>query len=78
MLNFDHMLWIYGRIIYACVSPSSVYVLICYLDVTLSSSADNIFILCFFFQGAFTDQHFDQDLNFHATEEDPVTKKVHL
>lgn len=28
------------------------------------------------FQGAFTDQHFDQDLNFLATEEDPVTKKV--
>ena len=27
-------------------------------------------------QGAFADQHFDQDLNFHATEEDPVTKKV--
>lgn len=27
-------------------------------------------------QGAFTDQHFDQDLNFHASEEDPVTKKV--
>ncbi|WOK93148.1 hypothetical protein Cni_G01841 [Canna indica] len=26
-------------------------------------------------KGAFTDQHFDQDLNFHATEEDPVTKK---
>lgn len=28
------------------------------------------------FQGAFTEQHFDQDLNFLATEEDPVTKKV--
>lgn len=27
-------------------------------------------------QGAFIDQHYDQDLNFHATEEDPVTKKV--
>lgn len=27
-------------------------------------------------QGAFTEQHFDQDLSFHATEEDPVTKKV--
>ena len=27
-------------------------------------------------QGAFVDQHFDNDLNFHATEEDPVTKKV--
>ncbi|XP_010263441.1 PREDICTED: serine/threonine-protein kinase prpf4B-like isoform X2 [Nelumbo nucifera] len=27
-------------------------------------------------KGAFTDQHFDQDLNFHATEEDPVTKKM--
>ncbi|XP_038720820.1 serine/threonine-protein kinase prpf4B-like isoform X2 [Tripterygium wilfordii] len=27
-------------------------------------------------RGAFTDQHFDQDLNFHATEEDPVTKKA--
>ncbi|KAL6599978.1 hypothetical protein ACP70R_045629 [Stipagrostis hirtigluma subsp. patula] len=26
-------------------------------------------------KGAFTMQHFDQDLNFHATEEDPVTKK---
>ncbi|XP_010916159.1 uncharacterized protein [Elaeis guineensis] len=26
-------------------------------------------------KGAFADQHFDQDLNFHATEEDPVTKK---
>uniref|UniRef100_A0A2P2L7G8 Serine/threonine-protein kinase PRP4 homolog n=1 Tax=Rhizophora mucronata TaxID=61149 RepID=A0A2P2L7G8_RHIMU len=26
-------------------------------------------------KGAFVDQHFDQDLNFHATEEDPVTKK---
>lgn len=26
-------------------------------------------------KGAFTEQHFDQDLNFHATEEDPVTKK---
>ncbi|WCJ24560.1 Protein kinase superfamily protein [Euphorbia peplus] len=25
-------------------------------------------------KGAFVDQHFDQDLNFHATEEDPVTK----
>jgi len=25
-------------------------------------------------KGAFTMQHFDQDLNFHATEEDPVTK----
>lgn len=30
----------------------------------------------FILQGAFIDQHFDQDLNFHATEEDPVTKKV--
>ncbi|KAK1300044.1 Serine/threonine-protein kinase AFC1 [Acorus calamus] len=27
-------------------------------------------------KGAFTDQHFDQDLNFHAVEEDPVTKKI--
>lgn len=27
-------------------------------------------------QGAFTEQHFDQDLNFLATEEDPVTKRV--
>ncbi|XP_021299660.1 serine/threonine-protein kinase prpf4B [Herrania umbratica] len=27
-------------------------------------------------KGAFTEQHFDQDLNFHATEEDPVTKKT--
>ncbi|MCL7022073.1 hypothetical protein MKW94_012722 [Papaver nudicaule] len=27
-------------------------------------------------KGAFTDQHFDQDFNFHATEEDPVTKKA--
>ncbi|GKU90347.1 hypothetical protein SLEP1_g4351 [Rubroshorea leprosula] len=27
-------------------------------------------------KGAFTDQHFDQDLNFHATEEDTVTKKT--
>ncbi|KAF3792540.1 Serine/threonine-kinase PRP4-like protein [Nymphaea thermarum] len=27
-------------------------------------------------KGAFTDHHFDQDLNFHATEEDPVTKKA--
>lgn len=27
-------------------------------------------------KGAFTDQHFDHDLNFHATEEDPVTKKT--
>lgn len=27
-------------------------------------------------KGAFTDQHFDQDFNFYATEEDPVTKKV--
>ncbi|XP_022945815.1 serine/threonine-protein kinase prpf4B-like isoform X1 [Cucurbita moschata] len=27
-------------------------------------------------KGAFTDQHFDQDLNFHASEEDPVTKKT--
>ncbi|PON94447.1 Serine/threonine protein kinase [Trema orientale] len=27
-------------------------------------------------KGAFTDQNFDQDLNFHATEEDPVTKKT--
>lgn len=27
-------------------------------------------------QGAFIDNHFDQDLNFIATEEDPVTKKV--
>ncbi|CAN4121871.1 unnamed protein product [Withania somnifera] len=27
-------------------------------------------------KGAFTDQHFDQDLNFLATEEDPVTKKA--
>ncbi|XP_022776973.1 serine/threonine-protein kinase prpf4B-like isoform X2 [Durio zibethinus] len=26
-------------------------------------------------KGAFAEQHFDQDLNFHATEEDPVTKK---
>ncbi|KAF5958021.1 hypothetical protein HYC85_005246 [Camellia sinensis] len=26
--------------------------------------------------GAFTEQHFDQDLNFLATEEDPVTKKT--
>lgn len=29
-----------------------------------------------FLQGAFTDKNFDQDLNFHATEEDPVTRKV--
>ncbi|KAI9169574.1 hypothetical protein LWI28_014280 [Acer negundo] len=27
-------------------------------------------------KGGFTDQHFDQDMNFHATEEDPVTKKT--
>lgn len=27
-------------------------------------------------KGAFTDRHFDQDLNFLATEEDPVTKKA--
>ncbi|GAB4828885.1 hypothetical protein Ancab_018545 [Ancistrocladus abbreviatus] len=27
-------------------------------------------------KGAFTDQHFDQDLNFLATEEDPVTMKM--
>ncbi|KAI4313946.1 hypothetical protein L6164_026888 [Bauhinia variegata] len=27
-------------------------------------------------KGAFTEQHFDQDLNFFATEEDPVTKKT--
>ncbi|XP_021911478.1 serine/threonine-protein kinase prp4-like, partial [Carica papaya] len=27
-------------------------------------------------KGAFSDQHFDQDLNFHATEDDPVTKKT--
>ncbi|XP_023539263.1 serine/threonine-protein kinase prpf4B-like isoform X1 [Cucurbita pepo subsp. pepo] len=27
-------------------------------------------------KGAFTEQHFDQDLNFHASEEDPVTKKT--
>ncbi|KAH9314151.1 hypothetical protein KI387_022778, partial [Taxus chinensis] len=26
-------------------------------------------------KGSFTDQHFDQDMNFHATEEDPVSKK---
>lgn len=32
----------------------------------------------FLLQGAFTDRHFDQDLNFLATEEDPVTKKVNL
>ncbi|KAG0487138.1 hypothetical protein HPP92_009233 [Vanilla planifolia] len=27
-------------------------------------------------KAAFADQHFDQDLNFHASEEDPVTKKT--
>ncbi|CAI8605129.1 unnamed protein product [Vicia faba] len=27
-------------------------------------------------KGAFTEQHYDQDLSFHATEEDPVTKKT--
>ncbi|KAG2665359.1 hypothetical protein I3760_15G005400 [Carya illinoinensis] len=27
-------------------------------------------------KGAFTNLHFDQDLNFHATEDDPVTKKT--
>lgn len=27
-------------------------------------------------KGAFTGQHYDQDLSFHATEEDPVTKKT--
>ncbi|KAL5726193.1 non-specific serine/threonine protein kinase [Ranunculus cassubicifolius] len=27
-------------------------------------------------KGAFTDQHFDHDMNFLATEEDPVTKKA--
>uniref|UniRef100_A0A2C9UKE1 non-specific serine/threonine protein kinase n=1 Tax=Manihot esculenta TaxID=3983 RepID=A0A2C9UKE1_MANES len=27
-------------------------------------------------KGAFVDQHFDPDLNFHATEDDPVTKKT--
>ncbi|KAJ0974909.1 hypothetical protein J5N97_016874 [Dioscorea zingiberensis] len=27
-------------------------------------------------KGAFTELHFDHDLNFHATEEDPVTKKT--
>ncbi|KAI4373293.1 hypothetical protein MLD38_011430 [Melastoma candidum] len=27
-------------------------------------------------KGAFTDQHFDQDLNFLSTQEDPVTKKT--
>lgn len=27
-------------------------------------------------KGLFTGEHFDQDLNFHATEEDPVTGKV--
>uniref|UniRef100_A0A453JEJ6 non-specific serine/threonine protein kinase n=2 Tax=Aegilops tauschii subsp. strangulata TaxID=200361 RepID=A0A453JEJ6_AEGTS len=29
-------------------------------------------------KGAFTMQHFDQDLNFNAIEEDPVTKKVRM
>ncbi|KAF2292563.1 hypothetical protein GH714_025599 [Hevea brasiliensis] len=29
-----------------------------------------------FILGAFVDQHFDQDLHFHATEEDPVTKRT--
>ncbi|KAF2317761.1 hypothetical protein GH714_041065 [Hevea brasiliensis] len=28
------------------------------------------------YTGAFVDQHFDQDLHFHATEEDPVTKRT--
>ncbi|CAL1408247.1 unnamed protein product [Linum trigynum] len=27
-------------------------------------------------KGAFVDQHFDQDLNFHATEQDPVSNKI--
>ncbi|KAJ6312526.1 hypothetical protein OIU77_014114, partial [Salix suchowensis] len=27
-------------------------------------------------KGAFVDKHFDHDLNFHAIEEDPVTKKI--
>ncbi|MCI18178.1 serine/threonine-protein kinase PRP4, partial [Trifolium medium] len=27
-------------------------------------------------KGAFTEQHYDQDLSFYATEEDPVTKKT--
>jgi serine/threonine-protein kinase PRP4 len=27
-------------------------------------------------QAAFVDEHFDQDYNFCAVEEDPVTKKV--
>lgn len=27
-------------------------------------------------KGAFTGQHYDQDLSFHATDEDPVTKKT--
>lgn len=30
----------------------------------------------YYVQAGFVDRHFDQDLNFLATEEDPVTKKV--
>lgn len=37
---------------------------------------NSLFSLVFYLQGAFTYQNFDQDLNFHATEDDPVTKKV--
>ncbi|RRT80682.1 hypothetical protein B296_00022067 [Ensete ventricosum] len=57
-------------------------------DNMLVNEAKNVLKLCDFgnamfagkneitpYLGAFTDQHFDQDLNFHATEEDPVTKK---
>jgi len=33
-------------------------------------------VACFAVQAQFRDQHFDQDLNFCAVEEDPVTKKV--
>lgn len=33
-------------------------------------------VFCFVSQAQFKEQHFDQDLNFCAIEEDPVTKKV--
>jgi hypothetical protein len=33
-------------------------------------------VICGYVQAAFADQHFDQDYNFCAVEEDLVTKKV--
>ncbi len=55
------------------ISPGSVDVLVW---AGLFPTNQPIHLLYGYVQAAFVDEHFDQDYNFCAVEEDPVTKKV--